>query len=468
MSDPSILDAKVLGWIAGETGGKVVEARLVASGGRLGYHIDVQLEGKLIPLFLQRGRTLSQGSFMSPAGEAEVLRALHAVDVKVPRVWGVSEEFNALLTERLDGEVWFQEPRDAEQRASIAQDFMRQIARWHSVAAQDMKLPSFWPIRSVREHQQEQLADIRKSFEAANAVAPIDALAWATLDFLESSIPAYDGPAVLCQGDTGPGNFIYLDDRVLGVIDWELAHIGDPMDDIAWLSWRATQHGFPDFPACLREYERLSGIPVDPERVRYYRVNACARLGPWFGLADMGNTAGLYRVGDVDKPQDNERTADGSQMIMTMLHRRMRLEALGVALRLELPSRFVTGEAPPPEHAAMYDNVLGQLQILAPGIADKKASGRVKGIARKIKYLKEVDRNFRLFEQQELREIGHLLGRDVHSTAAGRPALAQAARDHTVDLKSYFLYQWNRMVRDDHLMRTASGRMFERSWPPLA
>ena len=51
-------------------------------------------------------------------------------------------------------------------------------------------------------------------------------------------------------------------DGVRAVLDWELAHVGDPMDDIAWLSWRATQQGWPDFPARLREYEAASGVAV--------------------------------------------------------------------------------------------------------------------------------------------------------------------------------------------------------------
>ena len=100
---------------------------------------------------------------------------------------------------------------------------------------------------------------------------------------------------MLVQGDTGPGNFMYENGKVTGVIDWELAHLGDPMDDIAWLSWRTTQHTFTHLPDRLREYEALSGFKIDDARVIYYRVNACVRLassgsGPWggFGLPGMG------------------------------------------------------------------------------------------------------------------------------------------------------------------------------------
>lgn len=460
------LEPEVVAWIAETTGGEVTEARLVSSGGRLGYRIGVERDGQQLPLFLQRGRRPGEGSFMPLAREAEVSRAVEAIGVKVPHIWAVSEAFNVVLMQRLDGGVWFQEPPEAEQRLKIAQDYIRQLARWHSTPAASLNLPSFQPIMSARAHQEAQLRGIRALFEEADRATPIDALSRATLDYLERAIPDHDGPAVLCQGDTGPGNFLYAGNEVLGVVDWELAHIGDPMDDIAWLSWRVTQHGFPDFPERLREYEQLSGITVDPARVHYYRVNACARLGPWFGLADMGQAAARRRLGGADAAE-NDRVADGSQMVMTMLHRRMRLEALGVALGLELPSRYVTEEAPPHEHAGLYDTVLGQLQTMVPLIVDAKASRLAKGVARQVKYLKEIDRNYGLFERQELADMSRLLGRTVSALDEGRPALAAAAREGKVSFEGYFLYHWNRMVRDDHMMREASGRLFQRAWPAL-
>jgi hypothetical protein len=183
----------------------------------------------------------------------------------------------------------------------------------------------------------------------------------------------------------------------------------------------------------------------------------------------MGQAASLRRAaGAAERGPDNDRSADGSQMIMSMLHRRMRLEALAMALGLTVPSRFVTEEAVPHEHAAIYDNVLRQLQVMVPMIADQKASSLAKGVARQVKYLKEIDRNFVMFERDELADMSRLLGRTVQSLDEGRPALAEAARDNKVSLESYFLYHWSRMVRDDHMMREASGRMFQRSWPALA
>ena len=110
---------------------------------------------------------------------------------------------------------------------------------------------------------------------------PIDLLARTQLEHLLHHVPEYDGDPVLVQGDTGPGNFMYDGDRVTAIVDWELAHLGDPMDDIAWLSWRATQQGWPDFPdADLREYEAASGIEVDPDRGAVLPLERVRPAGP--------------------------------------------------------------------------------------------------------------------------------------------------------------------------------------------
>jgi aminoglycoside phosphotransferase (APT) family kinase protein len=470
------LGGDVVAWIEDVTDATVTSTSPVPAGGRLGWFVDVQERGggtRALFVQLGRGGLAGSSSFMPFTREAEVLRALEPVGVPVAHVWAVDTALDALLLDRLPGVTWFHAPADPAEELSVAQDFIRHLAAWHSVPARDLDLPSFQPVKTVREHQLDQLEGIRAVFESEDARRPIDALALLTLDILEK-VPDVPGEPVLVQGDTGPGNLMYADGRVTGIVDWELAHLGDPMDDIAWLSWRATQHGFPDFPARLREYEQLTGTTIDEDRVRYYRVNACARLGPWFGLASMGEStprpAGTDDAAGDDTPNvEADRTADGSGLIMAMLHRRMRLTALADAIGLELPSRDDVDEAHPKEHAYLYDNVLEQLQTMVPRIDDRAAANLAKGVARQVKYLKEIDRNGDRFAGQELDDIARLIGRDAApSLAVGRPRLAVAARDGRVPIEEYLLYHWRRTVRDDHLMKPASGRMYERGWPALS
>ena len=463
------IDPEIQAWIEAAAEGELVAIEQIPAGGRTGYRVGVKAaDGTERKLFLQRGSRAGVGAFIGFTREAEVYRALEPLGIPIPHVWGVDEAQDFFLVDRAEGQAWFQAPRDPAVALAVAQDFMRQLATWHRAGADSLELPTFGPVKTVREHQLDQLRDIKASFEAEDARSPIDPLARAQLDHLLEHVPDFDGAPVLVQGDTGPGNFLYMGEEVTAIIDWELAHLGDPMDDIAWLSWRSTQHGWPDFPARLREYEAVSGIAVDPSRVYYYRLNACARLGPGFGLADMGQQAAQRRAaaaGRVDAAVD--RTADGSGFIMNMLHRRMRLTAQADAMGLELPGREVGAEAEAGEHAYLYDVVLDQLKGIVDRVDDRVAASLAKGAARQVKYLKEIDRNGARFETHEIADLERLLGSSPSSLGEGRADLAEAVRNEKVAIEDYMLYHWNRLIRDDWLMRPSSGAMYDRGWPAL-
>ena len=60
-----------------------------------------------------------------------------------------------------------------------------------------------------------------------------------------------------------------------------------------------------------------------------------------------------------------------------------------------------------------------------------------------------------------------MLGSRPQSLKAGRAALAKAAADGKVDEIDYVRVLWNKTMRDDYLMRTASGALSKRTWPPV-
>jgi aminoglycoside phosphotransferase (APT) family kinase protein len=460
------LEARLVDWVEAAVDGRVTGARQIPAGGRLGWFVDVERDDGAHELFLQMGRGIAPGrsSFQGFEIEAEVYRALRPLGIPVPKVWGVDATLDVLLVDRIPGSVWFQAPADPAEQLSVAQDFIRHLATWHRAGAASLELPCFGPVRSWPEHQRDQLAGIEAMMATAAGAGPLDPLVVESMRWLRANVPDAEGPVVLVQGDTGPGNFLYQDGAVTGIIDWELAHLGDPMDDIAWLSWRTTQHGFTSFPDRLREYEAHSGIEVDEARVRYYRLNAFGRLGPMFGLADMGFGA-LGLAGD--QPQEVNRAADGSALILSTLHRRMRLEATADAMGYPQPPRTVD-EAPVPAHDRMYDRVLGQLKDMVPRIEDRTAASSAKAIARQLKLIRALDRNGELFAAQERDDLGELLGRAPDDLPDGRRALVEAVTDGRVPFERYLDYHWRRLRRDDHLMREASGALYERSWPELS
>jgi aminoglycoside phosphotransferase len=468
------IPSDIIAWIEEVTAGRFTGSRHVAAGGRDGFFVDVDRGGERLDLFLQLGR---QGasfdtSTVNVEKEAQVFRALAPTGVPVPKVWGVHGASKALLVERIKGRVWMHPPATAEEQLSVAQDFIRHLATWHRLDPRTLDLSTFGPVLSAREHQRLNLEHMKKQAASEGEVEPMLRI---SLDYLERELPDYEGPTVLLQGDTGPGNLMFDNGKVTGVVDWELAHFGDPMDDIAWVSWRTTQHTFTHLPDRLREYEALSGHKLDDARILYYRVNAFVRLacigsGPWggFGVTNMG--VQKPRATDTATPTDADfdRTADGSTFVFTILHRRMRLESLMAVMGLPFgPPQEDIEQAPPKEYGQMYEDMLGRLQVAVKRTEDKLASNVMKGVARSVKYLKEADRNGVWFDQMEIEDIGGLLGRKPASVNEGRQALYRAAMDRKVSDEDYVRYHWRRFLRDEQIMRVAAGSIYGRGWPPL-
>jgi aminoglycoside phosphotransferase (APT) family kinase protein len=454
---PISLDADIIRWIESQTGSAVVGTNRIPGGGsREGWLIDVAgSDGSTVPLFLRYSPVAlpAASAFHRLATEAEVIRGLAPTDVPVAAVLAVHPAREAVLMERVEGDTWFYRINDPDEQVRVAQDFIRSLAAQHRIDPRTLGIDRLGPVRSAREHALERIADIRR--RGADLDGSMDPVLRVSVDWLARNVPDYDGPVVLVQGDTGPGNFLYRDGRVTAVLDWELCHYGDPMDDIAWLSLRTVQDTFTHLPDRLREYAALSGHPIDVERVWYYRVFAEATM------------ATLYPPHSRAERAETGQSDLGNLLIYGQLHRRLWLEALNVVLGLNLEIPTMPEPAELAEWHVRYSQVLTSLQTIAPRIADPLAAQWTRGVARAVKHLQELDASGREYADLERVQIGELLGVEVRSLEAGRALLAEANRAGQVSDDRYVGYLWNRVMRDDHLMRTASGSLHRRTWPPL-
>jgi aminoglycoside phosphotransferase (APT) family kinase protein len=451
-------------WIEEVGGGHVVLADRMPGGGRKeAWFIDLEgRDGTVASLFLRYDRS-DPARTKDPwtlHREATVYLALQEGPVPVPRVLGVHPVHQAMLSQRVEGGNWFSRITDPAEQKSTARDFMTSLAALHGLDAAALDLPLFPLVSSITEAVLAELDEWDRVL-AARGGTPDPALAF-SLRWLRHHIPIYDGPLVLVQGDTGPGNFMYAGGKVTAVVDWELAHLGDPMDDIAWLSLRATQEPFTDFPTRLREYEALSGNAVDVDRVHYYQVMAETKLQV------MGHRG--PRDGDEDggEGRDGGGNDVGNGFIYQVLHRRLWLEALAAANGLELSPAEEVQARDPRDSDWMYDAVLAQLRdVIVPRTTDPLAQTRGKGIARIIKYLARVGAYGPYFEECELQDLEKSLGRRPNSVVNGRADAAAAVIAGTMSEEDYILTLWRRIARETELARPSMGVLADRHWPPL-
>ena len=107
-----------------------------------------------------------------------------------------------------------------------------------------------------------------------------------TFRWLERNYPK-EAPQTLVHGDFRNGNFIVGPEGIRAVLDWELGHVGDPMEDLGWLCVRAWRFGNNDNPVggfgqvedLFSAYEQAGGHKVDIEAVHFWEVMGTLKWG---------------------------------------------------------------------------------------------------------------------------------------------------------------------------------------------
>src|SRR5207237_9023128 len=129
----------------------------------------------------------------------------------------------------------------------------------------------------------DPVATLRGLHDALDQPHPVFELAFRELDRARPRSTRLG----LVHGDYRLGNPMVDGDRVSGVLDWELAHVGDPTEDLGWLCVRAWRFGRPDRPAAglgsreelLAAYERHSGVAVGPAELSWWDLFGPLRRG---------------------------------------------------------------------------------------------------------------------------------------------------------------------------------------------
>jgi aminoglycoside phosphotransferase (APT) family kinase protein len=94
----------------------------------------------------------------------------------------------------------------------------------------------------------------------------------------------------LVHADYRTGNFLCTPEgSIVGVLDWEMAHLGDPVEDVAWACirpWRwlgnELMGGLMERDEFIQRYEQATGIPVTEEGVRFWEVLGNVKLAAIF------------------------------------------------------------------------------------------------------------------------------------------------------------------------------------------
>ena len=224
--------------------------------------------------------------------EAAVVRAAFLAGVKAPEIVGeVDVEDNlgtGYLMRRVEAEV---NPAKilVNPPPSLLGDFARELAAIHAVSRE--VLPSLPEAGAAT-----LLLELKSRFLDFGGDRPVMAIA---LKWLEDHLPVPVKPALL-HGDFRMGNIMVNGSGLAAVLDWELAHLGDRHQDLAFGCINSWRFGYIERPAFgigqlddfFVAYSRESGVAVEPERFRWWLVYATL----WWGVCCL-QMADIWRSG---------------------------------------------------------------------------------------------------------------------------------------------------------------------------
>lgn len=206
--------------------------------------------------------------------EASVVRAARAGGVPAPEVVDAVRRDDGLavmVLEAVEGETIARkiqrDDRFAGARGRFVEDCAGALARIHLLEP----VPGLVAVDQVEAYTMvlDDLGQPHPMFELVR-------------NWLLANRPAASPPGVV-HGDFRLGNLIVAPGGLAAVIDWELAHLGEPMEDLGWLCVKAWRFGGVPPVAGLGEYDDLfaayeaaGGAPVDRDVVRWWEV-----LGTW-------------------------------------------------------------------------------------------------------------------------------------------------------------------------------------------
>ncbi|CAG4906826.1 phosphotransferase family protein [Paraburkholderia saeva] len=307
-------------------GGQVSRLRRLSGGAsQQTWSFDVECESGTHPLILRRATPGAGHRASANVGletEAALLARAATGGVPVPDVRLVLQPGHGLgdgfVMERIEGETLgkriVRDSRFAEARTVLAAQCGVALARIHAIP-----LDVLPPLRvAPAEIELEYWLGQHRAYGMLNPVFEL-AFQW-----LRRHLPPAPRAHVLVHGDFRNGNLIVNEEGLRAVLDWELAHIGDPMEDLGWLcvnSWRFGNSekpvgGFGTREELFAAYE-AGGGHVDVERVRFWEVLGTLKWGIVCEGMAYGWLSGVER--DLEKAAIGRRASEAEIDLLVLL-----------------------------------------------------------------------------------------------------------------------------------------------------
>jgi aminoglycoside phosphotransferase (APT) family kinase protein len=292
--DPRALQAAVGRFLSADAGRPVVVERLEkfpAGFSWITYGVSLRGHPRADQMILRIGPPYGLFAPYSAMPEFQSLSALQGSGVPIPRAFAASDDPAVLgapffFCERVAGDTplpWAgtDDPMDDSRRQGLAVDFIDALAALHNFPWRQSGLARWDGGLTVQNAADRQLDHWWERF--GHWALRAHPMAHRTFAWLRRNTPTASR-VTLVHGDYRLGNFLERDGRISAILDWELVHLGDPVEDLGWAflpQYRGGTRmvcGLADEDAFLARYQDKAGYQVDKAALHFYIVFALLKL----------------------------------------------------------------------------------------------------------------------------------------------------------------------------------------------
>ena len=266
-SDRGPREARLAAWAEQTIGGRVVSIEAIARW-RPAWNFDLDMGDRVLALHARGERDDGIGMPYKIDYERRVHDLLEAHEVPVPHVYGYCEDPYAMVMDRLSGSVDVSFATSEEERVDVVLQYLSFLPRIYGIDLEEARAAGF----TIPESPEEIGLGLLPAFEAGYDERMIhpDPVSEFLRVWLHRHCPRHRTTRRLITFDAF--QFMFAMGRITGLIDFELAHVGDPLSELAVLPVRDTIKNLGDLSTIAMAWSDITGEELDFDVLDFHTI----------------------------------------------------------------------------------------------------------------------------------------------------------------------------------------------------
>ena len=262
-------EQRLAAWVERTIGGRVTRVEPILRW-RPAWDVDVDLGDRVLPLHARGERELNMAIPVRIGDERRSHDLLESHGIPVPHAYGYCDEPYALVMDRLPGHVDLSFAASDDERAQLNLEYLELLPRIYAIPLDEARAAGFTVPTTAEELALRFFEGYEHAYdERMPAPEPTSQFlrAW-----LHRNAPLHRTPDRARFITYDAFQFMFDGGRISGLLDFELAHVGDPLTELAALRIRETIKNLGDLPAIAQQWSAITGEELDHDVVEFHSI----------------------------------------------------------------------------------------------------------------------------------------------------------------------------------------------------